>query len=73
MRNDLIYTDNLRYCAFCGEEVHMHYSDCEPYYECDCDDAIEDRRITEQIRELENSRPVPKYYLKNSSRVEKLS
>jgi hypothetical protein len=50
-----------RMCLFCGKEEKEHYEDYTKYYECDCSDAVEYRRIKNQIAELELKLPQPKF------------
>lgn len=44
-------------CLFCGNEMEVKYDEYTPYYECNCSDAVEDRKITEKISMLNASRP----------------
>lgn len=48
-------------CLFCGKPIEENYQEREPYYECTCPAAVQDRLITEQIRELEKTRPEKKF------------
>lgn len=50
-------------CFFCGREMTENWEEYDKYYECDCADAVKDRKITEQIAELNRSRPRQKYRL----------
>ena len=55
--NDLEYHT----CLYCGNEIKQRWEEYEPYYECECDDVKKNRRIDEQIRALDYSRPQPKF------------
>jgi len=48
-------------CLFCGKEIEGRYEEYEKYYECECENAVKDRDITEKIRSLERQRPSEKF------------
>ena len=50
-----------RICLFCGKPEQEHYEEYEKYYECDCKDAVETRRIYNEIEELKSKLPRKKY------------
>lgn len=53
----------LNKCLYCGEEMHRHYDEYTPYYECDCADAKLKREIQEKIQELISRIPSNKFQL----------
>lgn len=52
-------------CLFCGCEKTLKYEEYTSYYECDCKDAVKDRKILDEIRKLEAQRPKEKYEIAN--------
>lgn len=48
-------------CLFCGKPMKQRYDEYTPYWECDCKDAMWNRRIDEEIKRLESRRRKPKY------------
>jgi hypothetical protein len=52
---------NYHICLFCGKEETLKYDEYITYFECDCKDAIEDRRILFEIEKLKKLRPKQKY------------
>jgi len=59
MEPKIVTTNQI--CLFCGKEIPRRYAEYQEYYECECDDAKEDRRIWAEIIELERSRPKHRY------------
>jgi hypothetical protein len=51
-------------CLFCGQQMKTKFVEYETYFECDCPDAIKDRKIDEQIRKLKYQRPQPKFEIR---------
>jgi len=56
-----ILNGHERICLFCGQPEKQKWEEYESYYECDCKDAKETRKINEQIEELNRRKPQPKY------------
>lgn len=55
-----------RICLFCGQtEKERWEEEHENYYECDCKDAVETRKIQNQIAELKRILPKAKYEITN--------
>ena len=52
-------------CLFCGQLQKEYYDEGYKYYECDCKDTIETRRIENEIDELEKKLPQRKYEVRN--------
>ena len=48
-------------CLYCGKEMEQKYEEYTPYFECDCPDAVKERKIRAQIFELERQIPRPKF------------
>ena len=62
MNNSLkILNPGDRICLFCGQPEKEYNDKYDKYYECDCKDAVEDRKIRKQIEELKHKLPKPKY------------
>ena len=50
-------------CLYCGVKLNQKIADYDYYYECDCKDAIECRRIDREIEKLKYSKPQEKYII----------
>ena len=55
--------DTHKICLFCGEEMPQKYEEYTPYHECDCVDAVKDRKILAELYELNQKRPKHRYDL----------
>lgn len=53
--------NNINICLFCGKDKALKYEEYTTYFECDCKDAVEDRRIVSEIEKLKKLRPKEKY------------
>ena len=47
-----ILNGHERICLFCGQPEKQKWDEYESYYECDCKDAKETRKVNKQIDEL---------------------
>jgi len=54
-------------CLFCGEEINVQYDEYTTFYECNCKDAVLDRKITEEINKLKLKRPDKKFCIENKT------
>jgi len=50
-------------CLFCGKEKDRKCEDYHFYHECDCKDAVEHRRIMEEIERLKRTLPKEKFQI----------
>ncbi len=57
----IISTNHI--CLYCGEEIPQKYDEYTPYHECDCPDAVLERKIKDQIDKLKQSMPEPKFII----------
>jgi hypothetical protein len=48
-------------CLFCGIQKQKKWEEYQPYWECDCEDSIKERKILSKIEELEQQLPRPKF------------
>jgi hypothetical protein len=48
-------------CIFCGKDKKQKWDEYQKYYECDCSDAVKERKILEKIERLKLELPHPKY------------
>lgn len=55
----ILETTNI--CMFCGQEEKEHFEEYTRYFECDCSDAVEYRRIEREIEKLKQKLPQPKF------------
>ena len=62
-----IINDWNQICLYCGEEKQKKIEDYEIYYECDCPDSIEFRRIRDEIDKLEAKLPRNRFEIKKES------
>lgn len=62
-----ILSSGERICLFCGQPLKESYEEYEKYYYCDCEDAVETRRIESKIYELKRQFPRPKYEIINKN------
>lgn len=71
------------YCAYCGKEIpeDITWDDHEryEYYHCDCDGALLELKIEDEINELrkqiktlERSKPKTRFKIDNSPRLKKV-
>jgi hypothetical protein len=72
MKDKILGLDSSRTCLFCGQKEKQKWDEYEYYYECDCPDAVECRRIDEEIRKLNQKRPRYKYEIIKQSVLRKL-
>lgn len=63
---------NDNHCLYCGKSMSERYDDYQLYYECDCEDAVRNREIDEEIRKLDYSRPLKKFRVKRYDLVERI-
>jgi len=49
------------YCMFCGEPEKANWDEYTRYSECDCKDAMHNRKIRKQIESLKDAIVKPKY------------
>lgn len=68
-----ILNAGARICLFCGKPPKSHWDDCEEYFECDCEDAVETRRIKSEIEALKRKLPKEKFSITKESVLRKLS
>ncbi len=64
------FGDNI--CLYCGEQKKQKWEDCESYYECDCNDAVKERLILEQIEKLKQQIPRKKFVVREEHVLYKL-
>lgn len=63
MKKKRIISNNEHICLFCGKPEKEHIEGCEKYYQCDCKDAVEERRIHKLMDELLMKLPPTKYII----------
>jgi len=49
------------YCEFCGKVIPRQYEEYSEYFQCECSDAKNERKIYQTINELKASLPKAKY------------
>jgi hypothetical protein len=57
----MIWVDGAYHCVFCGEIIPQQYEDRDTFYECECIDAVTDRKLVDEIRILSSKMPRPKF------------
>ena len=70
MKKVINYSDRI--CLFCGKPEKKYWDDCDEYWECDCKDAVETRKIKNQIDELKRKLPHHKYEIVTEQVLRKL-
>lgn len=48
-------------CLFCGQQEKRHWEENTPYFDCDCEDVLFNKKIYEQMRDLEKKLRKPKF------------
>ena len=73
----LFFTDFGNYngkevCLFCGKEIKSKWDENTSYFECDCAEAVKNRKIDEEIDELRRQKVKPKYATETKKVLKKL-